>query len=383
MNQLPMMLAALGTVASIGYCGVAIWAAIRFRRAQVSRTPLPQTLPPVSILKSLKGIDPQMHESLRSHCVQTYPEYEILFGVSDLNDPAVAIVEGLRHEFPDRKIRLVHCEKNLGANRKVSNLAQMARAANYDLLLINDSDIRVDADYLTTVIRELQQPNVGMVTCLYRGISGPTVASRFESLGIGTDFAAGVLVARELERGLRFGLGSTMALRKSDLRAIGGFEAIADYLADDYELGKRIANRNLKVTLSKHIVDSFLPEYDFSQFFSHQLRWARTIRASRPAGYAGLLMTFTLPWALVNLAAARGASWAIGLLSVALLARASMALAVGKLALNDQQVLRSMWLLPLRDVLAIVVWVVGLAGRKIAWRGESFQVNKGKLERIS
>lgn len=207
------------------------------------------------------------------------------------------------------------------------------------------------------------------------------MGSRLEALGISTDFSAGVLVAREVEHGLRFGLGSTLALRKRDLEAIGGFEAIVDYLADDYELGKRIANKNLKVVLSHSIVESYLPPYDFSQFYSHQLRWARTIRASRPAGYVGLLMTFTLAWALLNLTLTAGANWAIGFFCAALATRVIMAAAVGKLALNDEEVLRSLWLLPMRDLLAVVVWIGGIWGRKILWRGERFQLKDGKIQR--
>jgi ceramide glucosyltransferase len=324
-----------------------------------------------------------MYENLRSHCVQNYPEYEIFFGISDPDDSATAVVQKLQREFPNRRILLLHCDKALGANGKVSNLAQMAAVASYDVLLVNDSDIRVGTGYLQTVVRDLEQPGVGMATCLYRGVPAHTMGSRLEALGISTDFSAGVLVAREIEHGLRFGLGSTLALRKGDLEAIGGFEAIVDYLADDYELGKRIANKNLQLVLSHSIVESYLPPYDFSQFFSHQLRWARTIRASRPAGYAGLLMTFTLVWALVNLALTAGATWAIGLFCAALAARVIMAVAVGKLVLNDDEVLRSLWLLPLRDLFAVAVWIVGMWGRKIVWRGETFVVKAGKLERCS
>lgn len=322
-----------------------------------------------------------MYENLRTHCLQNYSEYEVLFGTSDPDDPATAVVQKLQREFPNRRILLLHCDKILGANGKVSNLAQMAAVASYDVLLVNDSDIRVGTDYLQTVVRDLEQPGVGMATCLYRGVPAHTLGSRLEALGISTDFSAGVLVAREIEHGLRFGLGSTLALRKRDLEAIGGFEAIVDYLADDYELGKRIANKNLKVVLSHSIVESYLPPYDFSQFYSHQLRWARTIRASRPGGYAGLLMTFTLPWALLNLALAPSATWAIGFFLAALVARATMAIVTGKLVLDDGEALRSLWLLPLRDLFAVAVWIVGMWGRKIVWRGETFVVRAGKLER--
>src|SRR6266404_1664047 len=369
----------VGTLASTGYCALAIWAAVRFARTQATPKPSPTQLPPLSILKPLKGTDPEMYENLRSHCLQNYPKYEILFGISDPSDPALNVVKDLQRDFPDQPIQVVRCERILGANGKVSTLAQLAAVAKYEYLLVNDSDIRVEREYLRTVIGEIQQPDVGLVTCLYRGVPAATLGSRLESLGISTDFRAGVLVARQLEDGLHFGLGSTLAFRKSELEAIGGFETIADYLADDYELGRRIAAQNLSVALSRSVVDSFLPAYDFSQFLSHQLRWARTIRASRPGGYAGLLLTFTLPWALLSLVLARGADWALALFALAVLIRILMAVTVGKLVLSDRELLRSLWLLPIRDLLAVVLWMGGLAGRKIVWRGQTFHLRSGKL----
>ncbi len=382
MNQLFSGVVALGTALSTGYCALSIWSATRFLLRRTPTNPEANGLPPVSILKPLKGTDPEMYECLRSHCLLHYGQSEILFGINNPNDPAVAVVERLVHEFPNHDIRLLHCEKALGANGKVSALAQMAKLAKHGFLLVNDSDIRVQPEYLRTVITELQRPNIGLVTCLYRGVRAGTLPSRLESLGLSTDFAAGVLVARQLEGGLRFGLGSTLALRKSDLEAVGGFESIVDYLADDYELGRRIAERNLKVELSESIVETFLPTYDFPGFFAHQLRWARTIRASRPAGYAGLLLTFTLPWAALTVLVTRGATWSWELLAAALLSRIATAVVVGRLVLQDKEVLRSLWCLPLRDFVAFGIWVAGLAGNTVVWRGELFELRKGKLSKL-
>lgn len=369
------------TGASMGYYVLCIWAAGRY--ASESKRSLSQIpdLPPVSVLKPLKGTDPEMYESFRSHCLLDYPGYEILFGISDAKDPAVELVEKLQHEFPHCAIKLVRCEKNLGVNRKVSSLAQLAAEAKYGVFLVNDSDIRVAPDYLRTVISELHAPNTGLVTCLYRGVPANTIASRLESLSISTDFVPGVLAAKQVEGGLHFGLGSTLALRRKDLEAIGGFQAIVDYLADDYELGKRIAERGLKVSLSRSIVETFLPAYGFSGFFSHQLRWARTIRASRPGGYAGLLLTYTLPWAALCLLLARGATWAWGLFAAAALLRITMAAVTAISVLKDGDAMRSLWLLPLRDFLAPLIWLAGMFGRKIVWRGEEFELDKGKLRR--
>jgi ceramide glucosyltransferase len=337
-------------------------------------------LPPVSILKPLKGSDVEMYEALRSHCVQDYPECEILFGISDANDPAIPVVEKLTREFPERNIRIVRCEKQLGANGKVSTLAQLVPGATHEIFLVNDSDIRVEPGYLRTVVTELQRPDTGLVTCLYRGAPAATLGSKLEALGISTDFVPGVLAARQIERGMRFGLGSTLAFRKQDLEAIGGFEAIADYLADDYELGRRIAERGRRVELSDSIVETHLPAYDLAGFFGHQVRWARTIRTARPAGYAGLLLTFTLPWAVLTLALAPRASWVWALIAAAVVGRLFSALVSGMVVLHDRQLLRSLWLLPLRDFLAVAVWITGWMGRKIVWRGLRFEIDKGKLK---
>lgn len=364
----------------MGYCCLCIWAAGRHSAESKLTLARGLDLPPVSILKPLKGTDPEMYESFRSHCAQDYPEYEILFGVSDASDPAAELVDKLRLEFPHHSIRMVQCEKNLGANGKVSSLAQLAAQAKYGVLLVNDSDIRVAPDYLRTVIAELQSPNAGLVTCLYRGVPTKTLASRLESLGISTDFVPGVLAAKQIEGGLHFGLGSTLAFRRADLDAIGGFAAIVDYLADDYELGKRIAERGLKVVLSKSVVETFLPPYGFAGFFSHQLRWARTIRVSRPGGYAGLLLTYTLPWAALCLLLAHGKTWAWALLATALCLRLTMAWAAAVSVLNDRESMSSFWLLPLRDFVAPLVWVAGIFGRKVVWRGQKFELEKGKLK---
>src|SRR5712692_2517385 len=235
--NISIILSALVAAVSVLYCVLCMWAGARFALQRRHSAPPAEETPPVSVLKPLKGTDPEMYASLRSHCVQNYADYEILFGITTPDDPAVPVVAKLIEEFPERAIRLVRCDKKLGANGKVSSLAQLAAVAANDFFLVNDSDIRVEPDYLRQVMTELQEPGTGLVTCLYRGVPSATVASKLESLFISTDFMAGVLAARQIERGLRFGLGSTLALRRRDLESIGGFEAIADYLADDYELG--------------------------------------------------------------------------------------------------------------------------------------------------
>jgi ceramide glucosyltransferase len=378
------IIAVIGSLASISYYLMCLLAATRFLQERKKSTiPVVQeTTPPVSVLKPLKGTDPGMYESFRSHCVQGYPEYEILFGINDPNDPAAEIVKRLRAEFPQLSIQLVVCPKNLGPNTKVSNLAQMYPGARYQFIVVNDSDIRVEPDYLRRVIRPLADPKIGMVTCLYRGIPASTLGSKLESLGISTDFSAGVLVARQVEGGMHFGLGSTLALRRHDLEAIGGFHAFVDYLADDYEIGHHISQLGIQVKLSETIVETFLPAYSVREFLHHQLRWARSVRDSRTSGYLGLGLTFGLAWGLLTLASAHAAVWSWTLLGVVVAMRIAVAAVVGRLVLGDRRVLRLLWLLPLRDLIATLLWVASFTGHTVAWRGVAFRLKDGKLDRI-
>jgi ceramide glucosyltransferase len=265
---------------------------------------------------------------------------------------------------------------------KVSNLAQMMTEARYDHIIVNDSDIRVQPDYLRRVIAPLSDSQTGMVTCLYRGVAAATLGSRMEALGISTDFCAGVLVARQLEGGIHFGLGSTLVFRRAELEKIGGFVSIVNHLADDYELGKRIADLGLAVRLSDVVVETYLPAYDVPNFFAHQLRWARGVRDARAGGYFGLAFTFGILWALLAVAASGGALWSWGTLGSTVFLRFAVALAVGWKVLQDRQVLRYVWMIPLRDLVAVVVWIVSLGGHTVTWRGDQFELRDGKLTRV-
>jgi ceramide glucosyltransferase len=375
---------AFGTICSLGFYFVSVLAAASFRRARqkLLHAPPPEShLPPVSILKPLKGVDPNIWENFCSHCEQDYPQFQLIFGVSDPADPAVEVVHKLRAKYPGLAIELVVCDCILGTNIKVSNLAQMLPAAHHEFLLVNDSDIRVAPDYLRNAISPLADDSVGLVTCLYRGVAAPTLGSRLEALGIGTDFIPGVLSARFLEKGLHFGLGSTLAFRRRDLEAIGGIEKLLDYLADDYELGRRIAATGKRIELSAAIVTTFLPAYTMREFFRHQLRWSRTIRDARPWGYAGLVFTFGLPWAFVTLLAARGAGWAWALLAVTLAVRLTAGFVAAVLVLEDHELFRDLVLLPLRDLIAPLVWAAAFLGNRIHWRGDVFNLKDGRLRR--
>jgi ceramide glucosyltransferase len=222
-----------------------------------------------------------------------------------------------------------------------------------------------------------------MVTALYRGQAHGTIGSRMEALGIATDFIAGVLTARQIEDGIRFGLGSTLAVSRGALEAIGGLEPLVDYLADDYELGARIWRSGFEVALSGEVVDTFLPAYRFRQFLAHQIRWSRSTRDSRKLGYAGLVFTYGLPWALCNVIASGISLSSIALLSLTLLARVALALAVGVGVLGDRQVLRDLWLLVPRDVVALGLWIWSFAGNTVAWRDQHFSLKDGKMSRLT
>jgi ceramide glucosyltransferase len=369
-------LLALLTLCGIGYYILCLWSARSFLRAD--RPPEGFT-PPVSILKPLRGTDREIYESFRSHCEQDYPEYEIIFGVSEPNDPAIPVVERLIREHSQRDIRLIVCPQALGTNTKVSNLIQMLPHARYPHLLVNDSDIRVGRDYLRRVMSPFADPNVGLVTSLYRGAAGATLGSELESIGISTDFSAGVLAARQIEGGVHFALGSTLAFSREALAAIGGFEPLVDYLADDFEMGARISAAGFRVVLADVVVETFLPDYSIRAFLQHQMRWARSTRDSRRWGYLGLGLTFGLPWAMLAVVAARGALWSWALLAAALMVRLAMAVVVGVAAVHDTAVLRRLWLLPLRDLVALGVWVASYAGHTVAWRGDEFILKDGKL----
>jgi ceramide glucosyltransferase len=323
-----------------------------------------------------------MYAAFCSHCLFDYDEYELLFGVNDPNEPALELVQRLQQEFPQRQIRIIHCLQNLGLNGKISTLAQMLPQAKYEYILINDSDIVAPRDYLCRVMSAFGGENVGMVTSLYRGLAGETLPSRVEALGLSTDFMGGVLVAREMEGGVRFALGATIATTKSVLREIGGLEVLADHLGDDYELGARTAAAGYKVELADVVVETALPDYSFGEFWSHQLRWARNVKDRRHAQYFGLIVTFGLAWGVLAVAADPRVWWTWAALAVIALFRVAAAFAIGRGVLDDPCVPRDLWLLPLRDFVALAVWLASFAGSEVEWRGLKFKVRDGKLERL-
>jgi len=369
-------------VAGMGYFLAALLAARVFLSHR--RAPLAAFAPGVSILKSLKGLDPGMMDAFRSHCRQQYSgEYELLFGVSSLDDPASAAVLDLQAEFPERTIRLVECPRRLGTNGKVSTLIQLEPHARYEFLLINDSDITVSPRYLERVmaLHAPSTPPTGLVTAFYRGRPHGTLPSQLEALAIATDFIPSVLLARWIEGGLRYGLGSTLAISREALAGIGGLASVVDHLADDYELGERIYRAGYRIAITPDVVETSVPAYSWRAFIDHQLRWYRTVRDARPWGYAGLVFTQGLAWALLNVTASGLSPLSLWLLALSFFLRLGLAMIVGAGVLGDHQVLPGLVLLPLRDMVALGIWVAGFAGNTIVWRGERFAVKGGRLEK--
>ncbi len=348
-----LLLLAAGAVAA-AYQLVALIATLRHR---LLREHAAGPLPPVSILKPVHGLDGRFEKCIRSHALLDYPDYEVVFGVSDPADPAVPAIERLAAEFPH--VRLV-ISRASAPNGKVGVMIGLAAAARHSVLVVNDSDIEVPRDYLRRIVPPLADERVGMVTCLYRAHAA-TLTGRLEALGIATDFAPSVLVA-PLAGVSEFALGSTMAFRASDLAKIGGFAAIGDYIADDYQLSRRIRESGKTVVFSKCVVETSLPDASWLSVWRHQVRWARTVRVSRGGGYAGLPVTFATVWAAAL--AAAGLWWAAaGVFALRLAAGLA-----GSLVLGDRDSLRSLWLVPARDAAAVAVWAAGLFGREVVWR---------------
>jgi ceramide glucosyltransferase len=358
---------------------LSIWSAVSFfRRREPDGAPY---TPPASILKPCRGLDREAFENFASFCQQDYPEYEILFAVADPADPAVPVIERLMREFPAVPIRLIRSVPAVGANNKVNKLIRLAAEARYDLLVINDSDVRATRDYLRRVAAPFRDPQVGATTAMYRG---ETIAPRgglgaeLEAVGITSEFQAGVLTAWRLE-GVKFALGATMACTRKALEAMGGFEPLADFHSDDYELGSRIAARGYRVELLRDPVTIVYGRQSLREFAAHQLRWALTTRFARPGGHFGLLLTFGLPWSLAAAAVAPARWIAAAYVCAYVVLRFAAAWTVGVWGLGDRLLRRRMWLVPVRDATGFLTWIAGYFFTRINWRGSGFHVVRGKL----
>jgi len=370
-------------LAPFAYYAFAILAARKFFASHDH--PSSDFSPPVSILRPVHGLDPEAYENYASFCRQDYPDFEMLFCVSDANDPAIPTIRKLIEDFPGRSLRLLVGSEPLGASDKVNKLCRMAREARHDLLIVCDSDVRVEPGYVQAIAAPFADPAVGAVTCLYRGLTdsaGDSFAANLEALGNSADFAAGVLVARSL-RGIDFALGATMATTKKHLAEIGGFESMVDHFSDDYEFGNRIARRGYRVELSRFPVSILYPRETMWQAFLHQARWNTSIKVSRPSGHLGLIFTQGLPWTILA-AALAPVGWLAGAYVAAyLILRGWMAWAVGVTGMRDDLLRRRFWMLPLRDAFAFAAWLVSLFPQRIHWRGQQFYVRNRRLIPVS
>lgn len=336
--------------------------------------------PSLSILKPVQGLDAQAYENFLSICQQDYPRYEVLFGVADGADPVVAVVQRIQQEHPEIPLRLVVVPRR-AMNPKCSTLDRLAWEARHEILVVSDSDIRVTGDYLRRLVAPLENPRVGLVTCLYRNQIPQSVPAQLEALYLESDFLPSVILAHRL-LGVRFGLGATLAMRRDDLMRLGGYASIADYLTDDYQITSRIAGLGRQVRISHYVVTHVLGKIEFREQWDREIRWARGIRASRPRQYPGLILTFSTPLAAILAVTSGFAVWTLAVLAMAMLIRWCVAWRMAHWLGQSRR--RHLAWLPLRDVLTALVWCAAMVGRRIAWRGTVFSLlDDGRLEAVS
>ena len=373
----PAFLVLLLLIAAWGYQLLALASLWRFFKPAAS--PLPLEGPGITIFKPLKGLEANTRECLESFLSQAYQPYQVIFGVRNPEDPVVALLRTLQEANKGPEIDLVFCPESLGLNPKISSLRQMEVRARYDLLVIADADVKVGPDFLSRVAVALQEPGMGLVSCPYRFGPAPTLGAKLEALTIAADFIPSVATAHYVE-GIRFALGAAMALNRQALQTIGGFAPLADFLADDYQLGWRVAEAGLGVKILPYVVETQNPDLSLKDYLMHQLRWARTYRVCRPKGFLAFGITHALAYSLVLVWATGAAPWALGWAAATLTLRWTLAglsewtCLRGHLARND------FWLLPLKDLLAFVLWSLSFLGNRVTWGGITYRVTTaGKL----
>ena len=341
--------------------------------------------PPVSILKAVRGVDHDAYENFASYCRLDYPEYELVFAMADRDDPVIPVIEKLKRDFPEKRIAFVTDVPSIGENNKVNSLCRLVKEAKHNLMVMTDSDVRVERDYLREVVAPFADARVGGVTSFYRCKGGGTLAADLDMLGMCMESVPSALVARRLEGKVQFAFGWTMATTKERLAEIGGWEAMANHHSDDFELGNRIAAKGYRVELIREPVWMVFPKENVGEFLRHELRWAIGLRNVRPAGYLGMIFTHGLPWAIAAAAVAFASGW-LGLagfyLGAYLVLRLSVAYAAGVWGLGDKHVGSKLWLAPLRDAISAVVWLAGLFTSRITWRGLEYRVKNRLLEPV-
>ena len=367
-------------VAALAYYFIAIIAGILWAKDRRRQRELGTNFtPPISILIPVRGADEESYETFASFCRQAYPDFQLLFGCRDADDAALPILRKLQQEFPRVNFEIIISANEIGTNAKVSNLNNIYQHALHEYIFIVDSDIKVEPDYLPRVVAPLQQSNVGMVTCLYRGTRAKSFASLLENIGLSSTFGPEVMTSRMLE-GVKFALGSTIAMKRDTLNKIGGFAAIADYLADDFWLGFLTAKEGLEIIISDVVVDHVPKKETMISMLKHQLRWNKAVRLSRPKGYAGLILTYGIPTSLLLLVSLNFSSSAWILFLSTMIVRSLTAVFGGVILMRDTMLLKNLWLLPIRDFIGFGVWLTGLFGNIVEWRGVKYSLTKdGKL----
>jgi ceramide glucosyltransferase len=341
--------------------------------------------PPVSILKPVRGVDQGAYENFASYCQLEYPEYELVFAMADRHDPVIPVIQKLQKDFPNARIRFVTDVPRVGENNKVNSLCRLVAEARYDLVVMTDSDVRVERDYLREVVAPFADRRVGAVTTFYRCAGGGSLAADLDMLGMCMESVPSALVARRLEGKVQFAFGWTMATTKERLAEIGGWEAMANHHSDDFELGNRIAGKGHRVELMRKPVWMVFPKQSFGDYLRHEMRWAIGLRNVRPAGYAGMVFTHGLPWAILAAVIATASGWiglAVGYIAAYLVLRLSVAYAAGVWGLGDQKIAGKLWLAPLRDAVSAIVWFAGFFTNKIRWRGLEYRVKNRLLEPV-
>ena len=372
-----------GTLSSAVFLGLALLGVIRFRsdaRKQFSSVPEDAHLPSVSVLKPVHGLEAQLKENIESFFRQDYPDYEILFAADKADDPALGVAREVCARYPHIRSRVLVVDSPW-PNPVVYAFHCMAEAATHEILVTADSDVEVSPRYLREIVPPLLDPQVGMVTCVYRGKNAAGFFSGLTAIGMSVEMTAGVLVANLLE-GMKFGLGPTTVLRKDSLASIGGYPALKDYIAYDFAIGNLIAKAGYRVVLSGHIIDHVVNQKSFRRMWQNQLRWAQTTRYSRPKGHFGSGLIFAIPYGLLGLlAAGLLGHWGIGavLLGVAVVNRIVEAWLVGWMVVRDPRVRRAPWLYPLRDLLGFLVWFASYLNLRYVWRDSRFELKGTRI----
>jgi ceramide glucosyltransferase len=361
------------------YYGIALYSSVRyFRGASRSSRSDGDFAPPVSNLKPIRGLDPDAYENLASFCRQDYPQYEILFCVGDVEDPAIPVIKKLIADFPERSIRVLVGSGRNATNDKVAKLARLVSEAQHEIVVISDSDVRVQSDYLRTVVAPLADPKVGAVTCFYVPTQETNLVQNLQSVGMLADFYAGILTAWQLD-GVKFALGPTIATSRTRLDSFGGYQAIENRPADDLLVGRLIANQGYAVELLPYSVSTVADYQSFGDLFHKRLRWIVVMRHMRPWGHLGLIFTHGLPWCLAAIGAVPSLPIAAGYLGMYFLLRVAITWTIGVYGLKESLPWTKLALIPLWDAMAFAIWLISFGRKSVRWRDNDYYIRDGML----